>query len=508
MFRRTGFCSFSGFLIAALLIMPVSIVCNGDGGESRRRMPAINKLNSLNMQAVVEMNREETLIQEESELMSWLDDVMSNLLNNPLYHMKRIDWSIIWPALRQSELFSLDEFMLVTDSYGREDGVMSLLSYLGKLEQKSRENKNKFGSPYALLFLAVVSQHGYYEYMKRENPNILLYEKWMSSVKRFSEGGVLDIELMKRLVKKWTPFYSEIDKNNERLGFYLHLQEGGLSDVYTMNNPGSLGFAFETKFMDELGEPGKCLACDVFSRLGGKGSASIGGMIKSGLEVWKGGVDIRFKFVSFMLDQQSLDEYSPYCDIHTDEDCVEVDGKEIIKLNIESGLKSYISANLKKADYIELAWYHWKIMPEMEGVCESESCRKNHRVREKSVNDQWKVDHRMPNTQDLSDRKIEGGPEVNTLLNILMNHGVDWESLLIDIGFGKGEVHSISANSHYGGGPVLYNRIRMVIQKISDADLRFEDLCQSLHRLGMYSAESIIRQCLVDYNGLSKCPVR
>ncbi len=508
MFRRTGFCSFSGFLIAALLIMSVSIICNGDSGKSRRHMPEVNKLNGLNMQAVVEMNREETLIQEESELMSWLDDVMSNLLSNHLYHIKRIDWSIIWPALRQSELFSLDGYMLMADAYGKESGVSFLLSYLNELEQRSRENKKKFGSPYALLFLAVVSQHGYYEYMKRENPNILLYEKWMSSVKRFSEGGVLDIELMKRLVKKWTPFYSEIDKNNERLDFYLHLQEGELSDVYTMNNPGSLGFAFETMLIDKFGGSEKSLVFDVFSRLGGKGSASIGGMIKSGLEVWKEEENIRFKFVSFMLDQQSLDEYSPYCDIHTDEDCVEVDGKEIIQLNVETGLKSYISANLKKTDYIELAWYHWKIMPEMEGVCESGNCRKSHRVREKSVNDHWKADHRMPNAQDLSDRRIEGGPEVNSLLNILMNHGVDWESLLIDIGFGKGSVNSIAANSHYGGGSVLDKRIRMVIQKISDADLRFEDLCQSLHRLGMYSAESIIRQCLVKYNGLSKCPVR
>ena len=479
--------SSAAFCFVSIFGIPNALAVKGNDGKHsvHRTMPSRMSVDETMKAAVVESSHSDDLKHEELEVLGRINDIVSIKMHEPAFYVKGVDWSIVWPALAEISLFSVDSFMESAAEYAEQENFDSFIELLDTANNDPSRSEEEYSYTYALLFLAMASQEAYYQSLGRESLNKILFQKLNRELLAYIRGPSDYQGLMERL----TPFSARVESQVEKLDYFLHSITKQLNTLKAKNQPVAFALAFEQSLgIDEESSKLNELA----NILGGKGVAVLGGVIELGASAWAEVVEYpRFHMISLMLDVMKLQKNAPRCEMNRDEDCYIPVGyaDSIILFEEETGLESLLAELVKESRYIDIAWYHWKLNP-YEKKYKSEYCEfpeygcdsepraeKRKLVRSIAKNDGRKRGHHIVSTT--ADRNFLMG------IDILMRVS-SWETLASWLGFKQGEIDSIKEESlkhvniaeHYRSG---------LVEKIIHKGISFEEIIEALKRMQINS---------------------
>ncbi len=484
--------------ISILGIPSAEAVSDHNGKQSKHRtMPQRVHADGAMKAAVVETSHSDDLKHEELEVLGRINDIVLSKMNDSAFYVAGVDWSIVWPALAEIPVFSVDGFMEAAADYAEQGNFDSFVQLLNAAHAAPNRSQEEYSYTYALLFLALASQEAYYQSISRESLNKILFHKLNRELNSYIRGPSDYHGLMERL----TPFSSRVETQIEKLDYFLHSKTIQLNQLKAKNQPVAFALAFEQSWGIEE-EDSKLNELE--NVLDYKGVAVLGDVIELGASSWRKLVEYpRFKMVSLMLDVTKLQRNAPRCEMNRDEDCYipKEYADSIILFKKETDLESLLAELVKESRYIDIAWYHWKLNP-YEKKYKSEYCEfpeygchsepraeKRKLVRSIAKNDGRKRGHHIVST--IEDRNFLMGTDV--LMSVS-----NWESLASWLNIGQGKIREIKENAlkqvdiseHYRSG---------LVEIIKLKGISFEEIIEALRKMQINSIANKISKYLDGY---------
>ena len=490
----------SGIQTILLLIMLIPSL-TGAGqhspGNTDARRPVIPRQDQQPRTLVVaekdqQLTPEEQYETTRTQLLERLDESIAAMVSTSQLP-DSIDFSLVWPALKHQQVFSLERLMSMAASYDSSNKwqLGQFLGYTGSIRPAS-------DYPYALFYLAVASQYSFYQRREWQNPNARLYVR----MKEWLENLEFELSQYDHLIVEMTPYDLNLDRMRQDLELFLQTQNNYLNDITVQNSPLVLAYSFafwQEQEQEQATDLISLVSTQVFAS---QGAVRAGEFLNNCYRTWSGQLTtVRTRIIELILNTPLLQRYSPRCPEDSQWDCTEATQKResVVLIQNEHELRQSLGQLIKDSRHMESAWFLWKLNPyEQQGHCTAGdwNCRHPGQAEQYRV----KTSQHPRNPEEGLRKTLASAPDIQDkpyLIDSLANGGVglSWFTFCGWLDFPRNVNDRIDAESYRHANSHSW-QLEQIVNELIERRITYKKIFEALEKMGKMSTINTIRKHL------------